>query len=89
VLVEQVEEDPQKSKRLTTKELVMENIDYMLDIYMIYILTLSIFPTFLSEDTEAHNLESWYFLLSCILRFHKSLASTAQRLSKHWIVSEL
>jgi hypothetical protein len=61
VLVEQVEEDPQKSKRLTTKELVMENIDYMLDIYLIYILTLSIFPTFLSEDTEAHNLESWYF----------------------------
>jgi equilibrative nucleoside transporter 1/2/3 len=37
----------------------MENIDYMLDIYLIYVLTLSIFPGFLSEDTGAHNLGSW------------------------------
>jgi hypothetical protein len=67
----------------------MENIDYMLDIYLIYILTLSIFPRFLSVDTEAHNLESWYFFAFLYSRFHKSLASNAQRLSKHWIVSEL
>ncbi|CAN6199415.1 unnamed protein product [Urochloa humidicola] len=59
----QVEEDPQKYKRLTTKELLMENIDYAFDIYLIYVLTLSIFPGFLSEDTGAHSLGSWYALV--------------------------
>ncbi|OEL34640.1 Equilibrative nucleotide transporter 3 [Dichanthelium oligosanthes] len=59
----QVEEDPQKYKRLTTKQLMGENIDYMLDIYLIYVLTLSIFPGFLSEDTGAHSLGTWYALV--------------------------
>ncbi|PAN13627.2 hypothetical protein PAHAL_2G407900 [Panicum hallii] len=59
----QVEEDPQKHKRLTTKELLMENIDYAFDIYLIYVLTLSIFPGFLSEDTGAHSLGTWYALV--------------------------
>ncbi|WVZ66337.1 hypothetical protein U9M48_015574 [Paspalum notatum var. saurae] len=59
----QVEEDPQKYKRLSTKELFMENIDYALDIYLIYVLTLSIFPGFLSEDTGEHNLGTWYALV--------------------------
>jgi hypothetical protein len=45
----------------------MENINCMLDIYLIYVLTLSIFPGFLYEDTGAHNLGSWFFfLLSCM-----------------------
>ncbi|TVU38446.1 hypothetical protein EJB05_11817 [Eragrostis curvula] len=59
----QIEEDPQKQKRLTTKELLMENIDYAVDIYLIYVLTLSIFPGFLSEDTGSHSLGSWYPLV--------------------------
>ncbi|KAK3125353.1 hypothetical protein QOZ80_7BG0603770 [Eleusine coracana subsp. coracana] len=59
----QVEEDPQKQKRLSTKELLMENIDYAINLYLIYVLTLSIFPGFLSEDTGSHSLGSWYALV--------------------------
>lgn len=58
----QVEEDPLKHERLSTKQLLMQNIDYAVDIYLIYVLTLSIFPGFLSEDTGAHSLGTWYAL---------------------------
>ncbi|XP_058741447.1 equilibrative nucleotide transporter 3-like [Vicia villosa] len=37
------------------KQLLMENNDYLLDMFMIYGLTFSIYPGFLSEDTGAHN----------------------------------
>jgi equilibrative nucleoside transporter 1/2/3 len=59
VLILQVEEDPQKHERLSTKQLLVQNIDYAVDIYLIYVLTLSIFPGFLSEDTGAHSLGTW------------------------------
>ncbi|KAL6856083.1 hypothetical protein ACP4OV_018885 [Aristida adscensionis] len=59
----QIEEDPQMQKRLSTKELLMENMDYSLNIFLIYVLTLSIFPGFLSEDTGSHSLGSWYALV--------------------------
>uniref|UniRef100_A0A453BB67 Major facilitator superfamily (MFS) profile domain-containing protein n=5 Tax=Aegilops tauschii subsp. strangulata TaxID=200361 RepID=A0A453BB67_AEGTS len=59
----QVEEDTQKHERLSTKELLMQNIDYALDIFLIYVLTLSIFPGFLSEDTGSHGLGTWYALV--------------------------
>ncbi|EPS58927.1 hypothetical protein M569_15884, partial [Genlisea aurea] len=49
-----------KCERLTNKELLFRNIDYALDIYAIYVLTLSIFPGFLYENTGAHQLGSWY-----------------------------
>jgi equilibrative nucleoside transporter 1/2/3 len=68
VLNLQVEEDPLKHERLSTKQLLMQNIDYAVDIYLIYVLTLSIFPGFLSEDTGAHSLGTWY----C---FHLALVS--------------
>ena len=71
VLILQVEEDPQKHERLSTKQLLMQNIDYAVDIYLIYVLTLSIFPGFLSEDTGAHSLGTWYPVVS----FHLALAS--------------
>uniref|UniRef100_A0A0D6R3H4 Major facilitator superfamily (MFS) profile domain-containing protein n=1 Tax=Araucaria cunninghamii TaxID=56994 RepID=A0A0D6R3H4_ARACU len=48
------------TERLNNKELLLQNIDYGLDIFIIYILTLSIFPGFLSEDTGKHGLGSWY-----------------------------
>lgn len=56
-------EDPKELERLGNKELLLQNIDYALDMFLIYALTLSIFPGFLSEDTGSHSLGSWYALV--------------------------
>lgn len=56
----EAEEDPKPKENLGNKELVWLNIDYLLNTYLIYVLTLSIFPGFLSEDTGSHSLGSWY-----------------------------
>lgn len=60
---QQAEEDPKQLERLSTKELLLLNIDYALDMFLIYVLTLSIFPGFLSEDTGSHSLGTWYALV--------------------------
>ncbi|KAJ6827365.1 equilibrative nucleotide transporter 3-like isoform X2 [Iris pallida] len=57
---QEAEEDPKPKENLGNKELVWLNIDYLLNTYLIYVLTLSIFPGFLSEDTGSHSLGSWY-----------------------------
>ncbi|KAH0716816.1 hypothetical protein KY290_013072 [Solanum tuberosum] len=57
------EHDPQQVERLNNKELLLQNIDYAIDLFLIYALTLSIFPGFLSEDTGSHSLGSWYALV--------------------------
>ncbi|EPS58545.1 equilibrative nucleoside transporter [Genlisea aurea] len=49
-----------KQERLTTKQLLVQNVDYAIDLYVIYVLTLSIFPGFLYENTGHHQLGSWY-----------------------------
>ncbi|KZV53237.1 equilibrative nucleoside transporter family protein [Dorcoceras hygrometricum] len=49
-----------KEDRLSNKQLLVQNIDYALDLYLIYVLTLSIFPGFLFENTGSHDLGSWY-----------------------------
>ncbi|KAJ9171026.1 hypothetical protein P3X46_019079 [Hevea brasiliensis] len=59
----EAEEDPKKLERLSNKELLLENIDYAFDLFLIYVLTLSIFPGFLSEDTGSHSLGAWYALV--------------------------
>lgn len=46
-------------ERLSNKELFLQNTDYALDLFLIYVLTLSIFPGFLYEDTGKHQLGSW------------------------------
>ncbi|GJY41520.1 equilibrative nucleotide transporter 3-like protein [Tanacetum coccineum] len=51
------------AERLTTKQLLIKNLDYGLDLYLIYVLTLSIFPGFLYENTGTHQLGSWYPLV--------------------------
>jgi hypothetical protein len=56
----QDEEDPTKMQRLGNKQLLIQNVDYAIDMFLIYVLTLSIFPGFLSEDTGSHRLGSWY-----------------------------
>lgn len=55
----QAEEDPKHYERLTIRQLIVQNLDYALGLYLIYVLTLSIFPGFLSEDTGKHALGSW------------------------------
>ncbi|KAL2476785.1 Equilibrative nucleotide transporter 3 [Abeliophyllum distichum] len=55
--------NPNDLERLSNKELLFQNIDYALDMFLIYALTLSIFPGFLSEDTGSHSLGGWYSLV--------------------------
>lgn len=59
----QAMEDPKQFERLSNKQLLVQNIDYALDLFLIYVLTLSIFPGFLAEDTGSHSLGSWYTLV--------------------------
>uniref|UniRef100_A0A5B6ZS47 Putative Major facilitator superfamily protein isoform 2 n=2 Tax=Davidia involucrata TaxID=16924 RepID=A0A5B6ZS47_DAVIN len=60
---QEVEEDSKHLERLSNKELLFQNIDYAIDLFLIYVLTLSIFPGFLSEDTGSHSLGTWYALV--------------------------
>ncbi|XP_059452484.1 equilibrative nucleotide transporter 3-like [Corylus avellana] len=60
---QEAEEDPKQLERLSSKELFLQNIDYALDMFLIYVLSLSIFPGFLSEDTGSHSLGAWYALV--------------------------
>ncbi|XP_011015970.1 PREDICTED: equilibrative nucleotide transporter 3-like, partial [Populus euphratica] len=57
------EDDPEQLERLSNKELLLRNIDYAIDTFLIYVLTLSIFPGFVSEDTGTHSLGGWYVLV--------------------------
>ncbi|POO01063.1 Equilibrative nucleoside transporter [Trema orientale] len=50
-------------ERMTNKQLLLENIDYAFDLFLIYILTLSIFPGLLYENTGTHQLGTWYPLV--------------------------
>ncbi|KAK2447164.1 equilibrative nucleotide transporter [Trifolium repens] len=52
-----------KKERLSHKKLFRQNIDYAFGVVMIYVLTLSIMPGFLYEDTGVHNLGTWYPLV--------------------------
>lgn len=55
--------DAKHQERLSNKELFLQNIDYAIDLFLIYVLTLSIFPGFLYENTGNHQLGSWYPLV--------------------------
>ncbi|TXG47266.1 hypothetical protein EZV62_026560 [Acer yangbiense] len=60
---DQIAEDDTKHERLSTKQLFFQNVDYVLDLFLIYVLTLSIFPGFLYENTGEHKLGAWYALV--------------------------
>ncbi|XP_021832301.1 equilibrative nucleotide transporter 3-like [Prunus avium] len=62
-LPEADEEEQRDLERLGNKQLLLQNIDYALDMFLIYALTLSIFPGFLFEDTGSHSLGTWYALV--------------------------
>ncbi|CAI9783871.1 unnamed protein product [Fraxinus pennsylvanica] len=52
--------DIAKHERLNNKQLLFQNLDYALDLYLICVLTLFIFPGFVFENTGSHQLGSWY-----------------------------
>ncbi|XP_008439923.1 equilibrative nucleotide transporter 3-like isoform X4 [Cucumis melo] len=52
-----------KTEILSKKQLFQKNMDYLFGVYLIYVLTLSIFPGFLYENTGEHQLGSWYPLV--------------------------
>ncbi|KAK4255432.1 hypothetical protein QN277_008435 [Acacia crassicarpa] len=59
----QVDEFGNTLERKGNVQLLKENIDHAVNLYLIYVLTLSIFPGFLSEDTGWHSLGTWYALV--------------------------
>ncbi|XP_039166918.1 equilibrative nucleotide transporter 3 isoform X2 [Eucalyptus grandis] len=59
----QTQDGDSKEDRLSKKQLLFQNIDYAIDLYLIYVLTLTIFPGFLYENTGTHQLGSWYALV--------------------------
>ncbi|KAM1108453.1 hypothetical protein PS2_005076 [Malus domestica] len=44
-------------------QIFKQNIDFCLDLFLIYVLTLSIFPGFIYENTGNHQLGTWYPLV--------------------------
>lgn len=54
------EEDIGDPQRLNNRELLRQNLDYLFNLFIIFVVTLSIFPGFLSEDTGKHQLGSWW-----------------------------
>ncbi|KAK2393417.1 equilibrative nucleotide transporter [Trifolium repens] len=59
----QVGFDDQQHERLNNNQLFCQNIDYAADLFLIYVLTLSIVPGFLYENTGSHQLGKWYALV--------------------------
>ncbi|KAF7841999.1 equilibrative nucleotide transporter 3-like isoform X1 [Senna tora] len=55
----QVESGATQRERMSNKQLLLQNIDYAADLFLIYVLTLSIFPGFLYENTGSHQLGAW------------------------------
>ncbi|KAK7302678.1 hypothetical protein RJT34_13571 [Clitoria ternatea] len=60
---QQVGFDTKQEERLSHKQLLLQNMDYAADLFLIYVLTLSIFPGFLYENTGSHQLGAWYALV--------------------------
>ncbi|XBJ00502.1 hypothetical protein VPH35_020388 [Triticum aestivum] len=56
-------DDPAIPERLRNKHILMQNMDYALDMFLIYLLTLSVFLGFLAEELGSHSLGSWYALV--------------------------
>ncbi|KAK9007431.1 hypothetical protein V6N11_074355 [Hibiscus sabdariffa] len=57
------EDSVKQVERLSNKQLFYQNIDYALDLFLLYALTLSIFPGFLYKNTGKHRLGTWYPLV--------------------------
>ncbi|CAK9181294.1 unnamed protein product [Ilex paraguariensis] len=55
--------DATNSKQLSHKQLLLQNIDYAIDLFLIASVSLSIMPGFLYENTGMHHLGSWYAIV--------------------------
>ncbi|KAI4299268.1 hypothetical protein L6164_032743 [Bauhinia variegata] len=55
--------DAKQQERLSLKQLVLQNIDFEADVFLTYVLTLSIIPGFSYENTGSHQLGTWYPLI--------------------------
>ncbi|XP_061368654.1 equilibrative nucleotide transporter 3-like isoform X5 [Gastrolobium bilobum] len=60
---QQVGFDANQQERLSNKQLFLQNIDYAVDLFLTAVITLSIIPGFLYEDTGSHKLGTWYQLV--------------------------
>ncbi|OAP16322.1 ENT7 [Arabidopsis thaliana] len=84
--------DESKIQKLTKKQLLRENIDLGINLSLIYVVTLSIFPGFLYENTGEHRLGDWYAPVlvamyngwDAISRFIPSIKPLAME-SRKWI----
>ncbi|KAI5061412.1 hypothetical protein GOP47_0023917 [Adiantum capillus-veneris] len=52
-----------QQNRLSTLQLFAQNADFVAALFLVYTLSLSIFPGFLAEDTGSHRLGSWYAIV--------------------------
>jgi len=57
--LEHLQGGDKQQERLSNKILFHENLDYAVDIFFIYAVTLAIFPGFLYENTGTHGLGTW------------------------------
>ncbi|CAL5183352.1 unnamed protein product [Lathyrus oleraceus] len=64
---DQAEHDDKQVDRLSNKQLFLANIDYAADLFLIYLITLSIFPGFLYENTGEHQLGTWYPIVLIVM----------------------
>ncbi|VYS49676.1 unnamed protein product [Arabidopsis thaliana] len=84
--------DESKIQKLTKKQLLRQNIDLGINLSLIYVVTLSIFPGFLYENTGEHRLGDWYAPVlvamyngwDAISRFIPSIKPLAME-SRKWI----
>ncbi|XP_022861129.1 equilibrative nucleotide transporter 3-like, partial [Olea europaea var. sylvestris] len=59
--------DDANHERLSNNQLLFQNLDYAFDLYLIYVLTLSIIPGFLYENTRSNLLGSWYAVVLVVV----------------------
>ncbi|KAI6672588.1 hypothetical protein NL676_000494 [Syzygium grande] len=73
----QRQDECSKDDRLSNKQLLFQNIDYAIGLYLTHVLTLTIFPGFLYENTGNTPIEVMVFVLTTIVlycvRFRYSL----------------
>ncbi|CAA3005867.1 equilibrative nucleotide transporter 3-like [Olea europaea subsp. europaea] len=59
--------DDANHERLSNNQLLFQNLNYAFDLYLIYVLTLSIIPGFLYENTRSNLLGSWYAVVLVVV----------------------
>ncbi|TVU06612.1 hypothetical protein EJB05_49836, partial [Eragrostis curvula] len=86
-------ESPSCVDRLSTKELLHQNKDYAVDMFLIYLLTFAIVPGFLAEDTGSHGMGSWYgiVLIACtytwdLISSYMPLIEKFKLTSRKWLL---